>query len=224
MSGNQALNPCGCCEGTEPLTPVSVSNPPGLSTLALRVGTHSRFKETLLAALNRQPALRALTTRSDDDPAIALLDGWATVLDVLSFYQERIANEAYLRTATERRSILELARAIGYELGPGVAASTSLAFTMETAPGAPTEATVPIGTKVQSIPGQDEKPQTFETVEAILARPEWNVLKPRTREHFIPGFGDSEIHLKGTATQLNPGDPLFACRLEAVHSGHDNIH
>jgi hypothetical protein len=48
-----------------------------------------------------------LTTRDPSDPAMALLDAWATVADVLAFYQERIANEGYLRTATERRSILE---------------------------------------------------------------------------------------------------------------------
>ena len=50
--------------------------------------------------------------------------------------------------------MLELARAIGYELSPGVAAGTDLAFTLETAPGAPESVTV-VGTgiKVQSVPG-----------------------------------------------------------------------
>ena len=56
-------------------------------------------------------SLSALTTRESDDPAIALLDAWAVAGDVLTFYQERIANEGYLRTATERRSIRELAAA-----------------------------------------------------------------------------------------------------------------
>jgi hypothetical protein len=74
------------------------------------------------SAAGKQP-LSALTTRDLDDPAIAMLDAWAVALDVLSFYQERIANEGYLRTSTERRSIVELARAIGYELRPGLAAS-----------------------------------------------------------------------------------------------------
>jgi len=47
-------------------------------------------------------------TRADDDFAIGLLDAWAVVSDVLTFYQERIANESYLRIATaERRSVLE---------------------------------------------------------------------------------------------------------------------
>src|SRR5262245_38956466 len=44
--------------------------------------------------------LAALTARTTDDPALVLIDAWSVVLDVLSFYQERIANEGYLRTAT----------------------------------------------------------------------------------------------------------------------------
>src|SRR3954451_23016814 len=123
---DQALSACGCCEGVTTLTPASIQNLAGRPTLAYRVGTHGRFKATMQAALARQPALAGLTTRKDDDPSIALLDAWATVLDVLTFYQERIANEAYLRTATELQSILELAREIGYELGPGAAAGTDL--------------------------------------------------------------------------------------------------
>ena len=51
--------------------------------------------------------------------------------DILTFYQERIANEAYLRTATERVSIGELAKLIGYKLRPGLAASVALAFTID---------------------------------------------------------------------------------------------
>ena len=60
---------------------------------------------------------------------MALFDAWATIGDVLTFYQERIANEGYLRTATERRSVLELARLVGYQPRPGVAASVHLAYT-----------------------------------------------------------------------------------------------
>ena len=96
------LSSCGCCEGVHPLTPAGTENLPGLSALAYRVGTHARFKATMQAALARFGNLARLTTREDDDPSIALLDVWATVADVLTFYQERIANEGYLRTATER--------------------------------------------------------------------------------------------------------------------------
>src|SRR5437667_12053587 len=115
---------CGCCKGIEPLTPMSQRNRPGLNALSYRVGSYATFFETMKAELSRDPssALKALRTREVDDPAIAFLDAWSVIADVLTFYQERIANEGYLRTATERRSILELAQLVGYKLLPGVAA------------------------------------------------------------------------------------------------------
>src|SRR5262249_7398697 len=96
------LDSCGCCAGIEAATPLVVENRPGLSAIAYRVGDHAQFKRTMLAALSRfdLPALRPLTTRADGDFSIALLDAWAVAADVLTFYQERIANECYLRTAT----------------------------------------------------------------------------------------------------------------------------
>lgn len=200
---------CGCCEGVKALTPAKIENLPGLAALAYRVGTHARFKTTLLSTLSGQPALGRLTTRDDDDPAIALCDAWAMVLDVLSFYQERIANEGYLRTATERRSILEMARSIGYELRPGVAAGTYLAFTLETAKGSPPSAQIKIGTRAQSIPGQDELPQVFETTEEIKARVAWNALSPRLTAPQKIGKGATGVYLKGTDTRLQPGDGIL---------------
>src|SRR6185436_20539055 len=98
-------------------------------------------KASMIAQLSGSgiPELRKLRTRDDDDFTIALLDSWAMVCDVLAFYQERIANESYLLTATERTSIINLSRLIGYVLRPGVAASTWMAFTLETGAGSPAE-------------------------------------------------------------------------------------
>src|SRR5215213_2150650 len=107
--------------------------------------------------------LAGLTTREPADTSLALLDAWAVVADVLTFYQERIANEGYLRTATERRSVLELARLVGYEPRPGVAASTYLAYLLDEGP----EALIPAGAAARSVPGPGELPQTFETMEDL---------------------------------------------------------
>jgi hypothetical protein len=203
-------NDCGCCAGVTDQTDVALTNRPGLTALAYRVGTHAQFKQRMLARLSaaERSALAGLQTRQDDDFAIALLDTWATVADVLTFYQERIANESYLRTATERLSLVQLARLIGYELQPGVAASTYLAFTLEEAPGAPPRTTIDSGVKVQSIPGPGEKPQTFETIETIEARPTWNALKPRpTGPQRLEG-GLMELYLIGVDTQLHPGEGI----------------
>jgi hypothetical protein len=210
MKGDDAmLDACGCCDGLRKLTPVSLENLPGLSALAYRVGTHGSFKVSMKAALAGQAALEELTRREDDDPAIALLDAWATVLDVLTFYEERIANEGFLRTATERSSLLELGRSIGYELRPGVAASTDLAFELETAPGAPEEVTISRGTKVQSLPGPDEKAQPFETIEPLRAHGDWNGLKPRTKMPQMIDEDTTKLYLEGTVTQLQVGDALL---------------
>lgn len=210
MSGT-ALTDCGCCEGLTGETPGLVENRAGLSAIAYRCGTHSQFKESMLAALSssQRLALQRLNTREDDDFSIALLDAWAVVADVLTFYQERIANESFLRTATERLSLLQLARLIGYELRPGVAASTYLAFMLEDAVGAPRTTTIDIGTRVQSIPGPNEKPQTFETIEKFEARVEWNALKVPLTQLLLPGAGSDHLYLQGVATNLKPGDPLL---------------
>ena len=231
---------CGCCEGLTNITPMKTANRPGLSALAYRVGTHATFLETMKARLSsmyldlpsdkfdaqgipltdRVYPLRSLTTRSGDDPAIALLDSWAIVAAVLTFYQERIANEGYLSTATERRSILELANLIGYELRPGVSASVFLAYTIDTNTKEPV--IIPAGAKSQSIPGPGETAQTFEASDPLEARAAWNNLKPRqtrpqTKATIIPQAKmttiaqaeGTRVYLKGTNTNLKPNDPLL---------------
>lgn len=201
----QNLNDCGCCEGRTVKTPIEITNRQGLTAIAYRIGTHAQFKQSMLAQLSSSH----LTTRANDDFTIALLDAWATVADVLTFYQERIANESYLRTATERVSILNMARLIGYELHPGVAAGTYLAFNLENAPRAPHKVFIDIGSKVQSIPGQGEQAQTFETIEKIEAHPEWNAIKPRlTRRHPVRRNMDT-FFFEGVTTGLKPGDGLL---------------
>lgn len=215
--GPSAELPCGCCEGIERLTPQSLANRPGLDALAYRAATHATFLESMKARLadhvlgtEKLRPLRALTARGSDDPAIAFMDGWAVVGDVLTFYQERIANEGFLRTAQERRSILELARLVGYELRPGVASSVYLAFTMEK----DQDGELPAGTRAQSVPGPGELPQSFETAEKLKVRYAWNTLKPRTTapQTFESIRSKSRLYLKGRAVPLKANDPLLVSR------------
>ena len=198
---------CGCCaDAADGL--LALTNRPGLSAIAYRVGTHARFKQAMLSALSDVdlPALARLRTRDEDDFSVALIDAWATVSDVLAFYQERVANESYLRTATERVSVIDLAELIGFRPRPGVAAATALAFTLDEAAGAPEHAvqqtTIERGTRVQSIPGPDQQAQTFETIETITARIEWNAMKPRRREPGGLDLSGGVAYLSGTAANL----------------------
>ena len=227
IDARDASSACGCCDGLDVRTPVAIDNPPGQSAVRYRVGTYADVRASLLARLSdaRLPALHGLTTRADDDPTVALLDAWAAVADVLTFYTERHAHEAYLRTATERRSVVELAALVGYRPAPGVAATADLAFTVEapTAPPAPGQgglhanatgiATVEVGTQVQSVPAPGEPPQTFETVERVEARAAWNALRPRrTRRHPLAapdGARLAALSFAGVATGLRPGDGVL---------------
>ncbi|HEY6032969.1 MAG TPA: putative baseplate assembly protein, partial [Kofleriaceae bacterium] len=192
LAAAASLDTCHCCDVP---TDAPIFNRPGLSALAYRAGTYGTFFERMkmLLPLATSPAtgdrpLAALTTRDLDDPSIALLDAAAVLGDILTFYQERIANEGFLRTATERRSVLELAREIGYELNPGVAASTVLAFTIDKPlapiPGMPMAEIVPLaaGLKVQSVPGPGQMPQMFETTAPLSARVAWNAMAARTTQ------------------------------------------
>ncbi|GEM_PF-698646 len=208
--------PCGCsdcgsCQGLTLRTPKLVWNRPGLSTLSYRIGLHGDFKASLLSRYSSiDPALPRLTTREDADFSVGLADAFAVMAHTLTFYQERIAVESYLRTTTERYSVRELARELGYELGPGVAASTYIAFTLDTPQGQPpAQASIALGTQVQSIPGPKESPQVFETVEAVDARGEWNSLPAQTTQTLLPQAGDTSAWLAGTSTLLKPGDAIL---------------
>ncbi len=208
---------CDCCVGTSVVTPREIWQRPGLEAISYRIGEHGAFLETMKARLSSSefPALQALRTRTEDDPSIALLDGWALLADVLTFYQERLANEGFLRTATERRSIRELARLVGYEPRPGVSASVFLAYTVDDNAEEPVE--IPVGSRVQSVPGQDEQPASFETSEKLEARKEWNIIKPRlkrpqTVQSILHGAANDpgpRVYLNGTATNLRVNDPLL---------------
>ncbi len=232
--------PCRCCAGIQIVTPEREANRPGLPAIAYRVGTHATFLESMIArltslyldvpavdgsgSLTRLYPLKQLTTRDPSDPSIALLDAWAVVADVLSFYEERIANEGYLPTATERRSILELARLVGYKLRPGVSASVYLAFTVANG----FQGVIPAGTRSQSIPGTGETAQFFETSYDLPASSTWNNLQPRLTRHQVITLGKSTLdskappfdigsdartrdtlYLQGISTNLNPSDALL---------------
>ncbi|MGK9169285.1 putative baseplate assembly protein [Inquilinus limosus] len=244
---------CGCSTGIGAVG--AVINPPSLTALRYRVGSYASFTESMLARLSTlaiavpspygdgvdlHRPLKGLTTRAPDDPSIALLDAFAVIGDVLTFYQERIANEGYLPTATERRSIQELGNLIGYRLRPGVAASVHLAFTV----AADFKGVVPKGTRAQSVPGAGDLPQFFETSDDLDARFEWNALKPRlTRPQMVspadPRFTEvtaadslDTVYLAGTSTNLKANDPMLFVlgeeegrqtmrRIEAVEAQED---
>ncbi|HEX8655345.1 MAG TPA: baseplate J/gp47 family protein [Allosphingosinicella sp.] len=154
--------------------------------------------------------LDRLSTRDPADPAIALIDAFAGSLHILAYSAARLSDDSSILRTTDRDALAYLTRMLGYEPRPALSASTTLAFTVSDLPEGPTRATVPAGTKVASVPGQDEKPQTFETDAELDARAEWNALRPVVPKiaPAVTAATDS-ITVEGTATTAKVGDPVL---------------
>ncbi|MFD9460408.1 putative baseplate assembly protein [Streptomyces sp. NPDC060027] len=203
---------CGSCPSPRPTTtPAQVWNRPALPQLRYRVGTYDQFLRSMLAGLSstHHASLAQLTTREPDDPSIALVEGWALIADVLTFYQERIANEGYLRTATEQESLVRLGRLVGHRPRPPLAAGTFLAYTLD----AGTRCTIPAGSQVKSAPPPGGLPQIFETAEDLTARAEWNQFPVRATASasIDPDAAATmpSLELEGLQPNLGAGDRLL---------------
>ena len=156
---------------TEPLRfpkrPDDPPNRPGLSHINYRIGTFADFREAMFRQLNATPNLIAWTHRKPDDPGIALLEGAAILGDILTFYQELYANEAFLGTAQWRDSISDLVRLLGYRLSPGLGGRGTFAFEVKGTKAV----TVPKGFSVKATVEGTGKEAEFETVNEFVAYP-----------------------------------------------------
>lgn len=214
-------------------------NPPGRPQLQGRIGTQATFLERMQQRLASWSVatgpsagglpLRALTPLQEltpdkgsargpslvwgEDYTHGVLDAWAVLGDVLTFYQERILNEGYLRTATEDFSVQELVKTLDVLPAPPLASRVDLCFTLSDKPGAPEALELPKGLAVQSIPGPEGKPQVFEISTPLLTRSEWNALapwKPKAPTGPEPLRADARALLLQDGTQaLRPGDLLL---------------
>ena len=67
-------------------------------------------------------------TGSEGDMGVALLELFSYPLDILSYYGDRISQEAYLPTATQRLSLLNIAQLLGYTVSNGTPATGTVTF------------------------------------------------------------------------------------------------
>ena len=172
-----------------------------------RSSRRAALLEQLIVALTATEAdALPLRTRAPDDPTIALLDAWATVGDVLGFYLDRIADEGYLTTAVQPGSILALAGLVGYQPAPGLAAQAYLAYALAPDPADGAVQFSP-GLLFQSVPGPGQQPQTFESAGALVARPSWNLLAPRSAQPLQPST--TSLVIGSTTAKLVPNDVML---------------
>ena len=101
-----------------------------------------------------------------------LLELFCGVGDMLAYYLDAQAGEAFLPTARQRQNVIQLCRLIGYRLDAPVAATTALRFSLDV----PLEADLVIPAKTVASARLEEGDVEFETVEeAVLPRAQLSV-------------------------------------------------
>lgn len=83
-------------------------------------------------------------TTSEGDFGVMLVELFAYMGDILSFYGDRLAQEAYLPTATQRQPILNIAQLLGYTASNGSTAIGTVTLQNTTS----SNITVPAGTQI----------------------------------------------------------------------------
>ena len=183
--------------------------PAGLSALPRQLAGFPEFRRAMLRQIpafqlldaaeipvNLQRPLEDWRAREGNDLGIMLLEMWAYVLDLLAFYEERIANESYLPTAVRPASLAELVALIGYLPRPAVGAEVILALIADTGKGL---IQLAAGTGFRSGAFAGEKPQIFEASADATIDPalnEWTlapIIGAAFSGHFTMPPGDARL-------------------------------
>lgn len=194
----------GACPCDALIHPRVPSNPPALDSITYRVGDYLSFREALLRARPGETQLAVWNPGASGDLAVQMIEWWAYVADVLTFYNERWMNESLLRTAQLPTSVAHLIAVLGYRPRPGIGAVGWLAAILSgTKP-----VVIPAGLRVQSKPGPGKQPQTFE----VDARTP--VTLPDARDVDLAPSGKlsddgKSVVLRGKITTVAAGDELL---------------
>jgi hypothetical protein len=160
------------CDGAEIAAPRIL---PQLSHIAYRIGTYADFRRAVLTPLDGELALSingvpVWRTNGEGDLAVMIAEWFAYIADILTFYNERIANQDYLRTADLPESVNHLIALLGYRPRPAIGAVGTLAA-LVTAGLPPTK--LPRGLQFQSKPTPGLSPQTFElSADTLIGSPD----------------------------------------------------
>lgn len=125
----------------------------GVSPIPVAIDYTNRDFYSLREALIAQVKDRVNTGKDSkwygndtSDFGVALVEAFAYMGDVVNYYIDRVANETLLSTATQRDSVLNIAKSYGYNPAGYRAATTTLTFSNATLTSG--LATLPVGTQV----------------------------------------------------------------------------
>lgn len=121
---------------------------------------------------NIKDLLPEWSSRSPSDPGMVLLELFAYVGDVLSYYGDRIANEAFLSTASQPDSVFDIAAMLDYQPSSRTTATVDLTFTVDATAD---PFVIPAGTRVSTssveAAAQGQDPIEFRTAEDVEVDP-----------------------------------------------------
>src|SRR5262249_49020084 len=103
--------------------PATIANVPGLAAVVYRAGDFRTFRRALVTPLSGEVALTDWQPTPRVDLALQILEWWAYIADVLTFYNERSINASLLGTATLDADVRGLVRILGYRPRPGIGGS-----------------------------------------------------------------------------------------------------
>lgn len=121
------------------------------------------YREDMIELIPKK--LPEWTDHSPNDPGIVILELLAYQLEKESYYNDRVANEVFLSTATQRKSVIEHCKKIGYELAWQTSAKHLQVF--EIVPQ-PEPVVIPKGTLLGTKASGGEDAVIFETLEELI--------------------------------------------------------
>lgn len=143
------------------------------------------------------------TSRSPADFGVVMVELFSYLGDIVSFYQDRIQDEAYLATATLRSSVMAIAQQLGYVPYTAQPASGAVAFSPTPSLNAPV--VVPAGTQVISAFQPSLDAPVFYETQADVTVPAYTTPAPAVAVQVLEGRtqGSRPVTLY-PATQLAP--------------------
>src|SRR5690349_5750828 len=141
-------------------------------TRAMDQSTAAAHSEGDIVVLDPVNPFASWREGASGDYQTMFIELWAYLADILTFYQERIANEAFIPTATQRSSLLRLAELIDYRTGPGAGGGAFVAFTLQK----DKTVTVPGGFRVGSKAQPGKAAAVFESSRAVTAIADHNAI------------------------------------------------
>ena len=191
----------------------------GLETLPRQIASFAEFRRAMLKSIKEQEIeiidannvlvkIKPLThwrARDKDDLGIMLLEMWAYICDSLSFYDQVLANETYLKTSYLRPNLRKLVALLGYIPRPAVGSVVELAAIAD----GRLQLKLPTGTAFRSGAFEGNPPQVFELEADTFVHSLFNKFKIKAPHFGKIKSGFQNIFLVNLKSEIKPENLLL---------------